>query len=82
MTHPIIEKLVNADGAFLNSKEWRGLIDQLNDLVDPLCKTDTHNSESLDENTRLWDWLYEGDYSGSETPESLAAEWDELSEAE
>ena len=34
------------------------------------------------EATNLADWLLEGDYSGDETPESLAAEWDALGDAD
>lgn len=57
------------------TKEW--LVDQLCNDVMPLCETHTMGEGGT---TTLWDWLYEGDYSGDETAESLAAEWDELSE--
>jgi len=54
------------------------LIDAIYTFVEPLCATDT---EGEGDTTQLWDWLYSGDYYGNETPESIASEWDELSEA-
>ncbi len=41
------------------------------DAVWPLCETDT---------TGLEDWISSGDYTGNETPESIAVEWDELTQ--
>jgi len=44
--------------------------------VEPLCKTDI--MDELGQPTLLGDWLSAGDYSGDETPESIAVEWDAL----
>lgn len=46
--------------------------------VEPLCKTNTGDGTS--ETTSLYDWIYEGSYTGSETPKSIASEWDSLSD--
>lgn len=49
------------------------------DEVEPLCKTSTDGNGG--ETTHLWDWLREtGGYTGKETPQSIASEWDSLSE--
>ena len=49
------------------------------DAVGPECKTSTDDDDG--ETTTLWDWLSAtGGYTGNETPEDLAQEWDELSE--
>jgi hypothetical protein len=56
-----------------------GLVSQLYWIVEPLCKTST-GSTGTDEDTSLYDWLYNGDYTGNETAESIAAEWDSLNE--
>lgn len=45
--------------------------------VDPLIATTTDGS---DNNTTLSDWIAEGEFTGDETPESIAAEWNELTE--
>ncbi len=53
-------------------------IQAIYDAVEPLCKTDTQGEN---ETTPLWDWLSEtGGYHGTETPASIAREWDSLSE--
>lgn len=39
------------------------------------CHTETEGDGGT---TTLYDWLYEGSYTGDETLESLAREWDEL----
>lgn len=47
------------------------IVDTICAAVEPLCNTDTDGLE---------DWLAgSGGYSGNETPESIAAEWDSLS---
>jgi len=49
------------------------------DAVEPKCKTSTDGDNG--ETTTLWDWLSEtGGYHGTETPASIAREWDKLSE--
>ena len=48
----------------------------LHSAVEPHCATETRPTDGT---TTLYEWLAEGDYSGNETPEALAAEWDELS---
>lgn len=60
----------------------RKLIEIVNAEVEPLCKTPTYNNENTDEHTHLYDWLAEGNYSGKETPQSLADEWDSYHESE
>ena len=46
------------------------------DAVEPLCKTSTDGGDG---ETPLWDWLAAtGGYTGSETPDSIAVEWDSL----
>ena len=45
------------------------------DGVSPLIKMPI-----ITKKTNLWEWLAEYLYSGSETPESLAIEWDKASE--
>ena len=53
-------------------------IQAIHDAVEPLCKTDTQGENGT---TPLWDWLSEtGGYHGTETPASIAREWDSLSE--
>jgi len=54
------------------------LIAAINDAVEPLCKTNTYNNEGSDAHTHLLNWLNTGDFTGEETPTSLATEWDEL----
>jgi hypothetical protein len=44
------------------------------DVVRSLCQTQTEFDGS---ETELWDWLYQGQLSASDTPENLAADWDE-----
>jgi len=47
------------------------------DAVEILCETSTDGDGG--ESTPLWDWLSEtGGYTGNETPDSIAQEWDEL----
>ena len=47
------------------------------EAVEPLCVTETTGD------TNLYDWLQQlGGYTGDETPESIAAEWDSLDDAE
>ena len=43
------------------------------DAVQPLCQTATHPNDGT---TTLTDWISAGSFDGTETPESLAAEWD------
>lgn len=54
--------------------EWDATIDEARHVVAvevaSLCKTDTDG---------IGDWISAGDYSGSETAESIAVEWDSLS---
>ena len=48
------------------------------DEVEPLCKTTTDGNDGQE--TTLWDWLSEtGGYTGNETPDGIAQEWDDLS---
>lgn len=54
-------------------------IEVINAAVEPLCTTDANNNADSSE-TRLCDWIADGCYDGTETPESIAAEWDALSE--
>lgn len=44
-------------------------------IVGRYCDEPTTDEHGADE---LQDWLSHGDYSGNETPESIAAEWDQL----
>ena len=50
-------------------------IDMIHSAVAPLCETAIDGTRT----TTLYDWLWSGSYDGDETPESIAAEWDELS---
>lgn len=54
------------------------VIETLYKAVAPICTTETDPPD--DTTTSLYDWLAEGDYTGNETPESLAQEWDALSD--
>ena len=54
-------------------------IQVLFDKIEPLCKTSTGQTPD-DSETHLFDWLYEGDFTGNETPEGLAHEWDSMTE--
>ena len=78
-TKRVIERLANGEyGEAPDSKITKDrLIDELYNDINPLCETETQGEGG---NTTLWDWLYQGDYSGDETAEALAAEWDKLSE--
>jgi hypothetical protein len=67
-----IKKL--ADGNYTYQKR-DNLIEIIFNKVKPLCKTQIGGD--TDETTSLYDWLWEGDYTGKETPKSLAKEWDE-----
>ena len=51
-------------------------IDAIFEEVEPLCRTATDGG--TDAETTLWDWLYNGEYDPTNTPESLASEWDNL----
>jgi len=53
-------------------------IQAIYDAVEPLCKTATDGNDG--ETTTLHDWLDDGQYSESDTPESLAGDWDALDE--
>lgn len=66
-----LQNLVNHEG------DKDASINVIYEEVEPLCKTATA-SGGTDAETNLWDWLYNGDYDLTNTPESLAAEWDEL----
>jgi hypothetical protein len=48
------------------------------DAVEPLCKTRTDGNDGAE--TTLWEWLECGQYHASDTPQSIAAEWDALSQ--
>ena len=48
--------------------------------VEPLCKKST--TDEIGQPAPLGDWLAGGEYDGHETPQSIAAEWDEISTAE
>jgi len=45
------------------------------DEVEPLCKTQTDFDGA---ETSLMDWLSDGQYHLTDTPKSLAEEWDEV----
>lgn len=47
--------------------------DEIVAAVAPLCGTATFTN---DVSTTLHDWIANGSFDGTETPESLAAEWD------
>lgn len=49
-------------------------LDYLYDAVAHLCQTETYELGKAN----LLEWLFERNYSGDETPEKLAREWDEL----
>jgi len=49
----------------------------LKGYVEAHCQTDTEGDGGT---TTLYDWLYEGSYTGDETLESMAREWDELAD--
>lgn len=51
------------------------LINWLYQDVVPLCEEETDDN---DDHTGLWQWLDERSYSGTETPESLAADYDKM----
>lgn len=44
-------------------------------MVAEYCEEPTTDEHGADE---LQDWLSHGDWSGNETPESVAEEWDQL----
>lgn len=55
-------------------------VDAIVAAVSPLCATGT-NSEPYfadPERTTMQEWVDSGAFSGQETPESIAAEWDSL----
>lgn len=54
-------------------------VETINAAVEPICKTETNNTADSSK-TRLCDWIADGYYDGTETPERIAAEWDALAE--
>lgn len=65
----------------LNPQENRDqMIDIVNNAVEDMIQTPAYNDEGSDAHTHLRDWLYDGEYAGNETAQSLATEWDEASD--
>lgn len=54
------------------------VIDAIYNAVRPLCNTETDGNGGNE--TTLYEWLESGEYHKSDTPQSIAAEWDNLNE--
>lgn len=76
--HPVSFKTAIKRLATNPTKNRERLVDVINAAVEPLCKTNTYNDEGSDAHTHLQDWIAEGDFTGDETPNSIASEWDNL----
>jgi len=72
-----VKHLAGNDGTY-NTRTSDPAIQVVFDAVEPLCKTATDGNDGNE--TTLFDWLLEGAYHTSDTPQSIADEWDELTE--
>jgi hypothetical protein len=58
----------------IDGQRVHAIFQAIHDAVAPLCKTTTDGNGG--EETTLLDWLESGQYNDTDTPESIAEEWD------